>query len=110
VIKQETVIQGGEDSLDSLLQGQIRKGHRDPFLEQRFISFKGNARLSFDIPGYTYQRGLLEVYGQASALNAHALGPESRRHQQKAAQDPQESYDESLHDFILTGFLTECIK
>jgi len=75
VIKQETVIQGGEDSLDSLLQGQVCKGHRDPFLEQRFISFKGNARLSFDIPGYTYQRGILEVYGHASALNTHALRP-----------------------------------
>jgi len=76
-VKHETVIQIGEDALQSFLNGQVIEGHTDLFLEKSFISPEPDARLLLDVPCYLQKRCLLEVHGEKTVFDAHRLSTQT---------------------------------
>jgi hypothetical protein len=77
VVKHETVIQIGEDALQSFLYGQVVEGHGDLFLEKGFISPKPDTRLLFDVSRHFQKRCLFEVHGEQAVFDAHRLSTQT---------------------------------
>jgi hypothetical protein len=73
VVKHKTVIQIGEDTLQSFLYGQVVEGQGDLFLEQGFVSPEPDSRLLLNVACHVQQRGLFEVDGEQPVFHAHRV-------------------------------------
>jgi hypothetical protein len=83
IVKHEAIIHVGEDAFQAFLEGQITEGHRNLFLEKRFISLEPDSRLLLDVSGHVQKRSVFEVYGEQAVFDSHRVGAKSIRRNQE---------------------------